>query len=139
MYSIRELSLCARPRIKQQVRRFFMALRDKKCVPSEEGTQPLSEERVRELLHEVAGWTHRENRIRKELKFADFVSAMKFLNRVAEVAEREGHHPDFCVQYNQVELTLWTHAIGGLSENDFILAAKIDALLNEGSRSAGGS
>jgi 4a-hydroxytetrahydrobiopterin dehydratase len=106
-----------------------MALRDRKCVPCKEGTAPLAEDRVRELLQEVSGWALRDGRIRKELKFADFVSAMKFLNRLAEVAEREGHHPDFCVHYNRVELTLWTHTVGGLSENDFILASKIDALL----------
>jgi 4a-hydroxytetrahydrobiopterin dehydratase len=106
-----------------------MELRERKCAPCKEGTPPLAEGRVRELLREVSGWALRDNRIRKELKFADFLSAMKFLNRLAEVAEREGHHPDFCVHYNQVELTLWTHTVGGLSENDFIVAAKIDALL----------
>ena len=106
-----------------------MSLRDRKCVPCEGGTSPLGEDQVRKLLGELSGWTLRDGRILKELKFADFLSAMSFLNRVAEVAEREGHHPDFCVHYNRVDLTLWTHAIGGLSENDFILASKIDALL----------
>jgi 4a-hydroxytetrahydrobiopterin dehydratase len=106
-----------------------MALKDEKCLPCEGGTPPLGEERIRKLLHEVPGWTVREGKLRKDLKFADFVSAMSFLNRLAEIAEREGHHPDFCVHYNRVELTVWTHAIGGLSQNDFILASKIDALL----------
>ena len=105
-----------------------MSLQDRKCVPCDAGAPPLSDERVRELLGEVEGWVCRDNKIRRDLKFADFVSAMKFVNGLAELAEREGHHPDFCVHYNRVELTLWTHAIGGLSENDFILAAKIDAL-----------
>ena len=106
-----------------------MPLRDRRCVPCERGTPPLGEPRVRELLREVPGWAAKDARLRRKLKFADFLSAMNFLNRVAEVAEREGHHPDFCVHYNEVDLTLWTHAIGGLSENDFIVASKIDALL----------
>ncbi|MGH9441331.1 MAG: 4a-hydroxytetrahydrobiopterin dehydratase [Thermoanaerobaculia bacterium] len=106
-----------------------MSLRDKKCFPCEGGTPALDERRVRELLGEVPGWNAGDGKIRRELKFADFLSAMTFLNRLAEVAEREGHHPDFCLHYNRVELTLWTHSVGGLSENDFILAAKIDALL----------
>ena len=68
-----------------------MSLQDKKCVPCEAGTPPLSEGRVRELLGEVEGWSHRDNKIRKDLKFADFVSAMEFVNGLAEVAEREEH------------------------------------------------
>jgi 4a-hydroxytetrahydrobiopterin dehydratase len=106
-----------------------MTLRDKKCVPCAKGAPPLSEERSRELSREVPDWTLEQGRLRRKLKFADFVSAMNFLNRVAEVAEREAHHPDFCVHYDEVELTLWTHAVGGLSENDFIVASTIDALL----------
>lgn len=106
-----------------------MSLRDKKCVPCAKGSAPLSAERSRELRGEVPDWELRDERLRRRLKFADFVSAMSFLNRVAELAEREAHHPDFCVHYNEVELTLWTHAVGGLSENDFIVASKIDALL----------
>jgi 4a-hydroxytetrahydrobiopterin dehydratase len=70
-----------------------------------------------------------DDRLIKTFKFANFVAAMEFLNRVAELAESEQHHPDFCVHYNRVDFTLWTHAVGGLSDNDFILAAKIDALV----------
>ncbi len=106
-----------------------MSLKNKKCVPCDGGTPALSQERIRELLPELSGWDVRDGKLRKDLKFADFLSAMSFLNSLAEVAEREGHHPDFCVHYDRVELTVWTHAIGGLSENDFILASKIDALL----------
>jgi len=69
-------------------------------------------------------------RITKQLVFKDFVSAMAFLDKLAVIAEAEGHHPDFCVHYNKVDVTLWTHSVGGLSENDFILAAKIDAVLD---------
>jgi len=88
-------------------------------------------EEARSLLQQVSGWQIRGNKLEKTFKFADFVSAMSFLNRVAEVAEAEGHHPDFCVHYSKVEMTLWTHAAGGLTENDFILAAKIDGLLED--------
>lgn len=113
-----------------------MKLVQKKCTPCEGNTPPLSAERVAELLKEVSGWREKDNTIVRTITFANFVAAMAFLNRVAEVAEAEGHHPDFCVHYNRVDFTLWTHAVGGLSENDFILAAKIDALLSD-SRSAG--
>ena len=70
-------------------------------------------------------------KIARELRFKDFARAMAFLNRIAEVAEAEGHHPDFCVSWNRVKLELFTHAIGGLSENDFIMAAKISELEEE--------
>lgn len=69
--------------------------------------------------------------LQRQMKFKDFRAAMAFLRKVEDVAEAEGHHPDFCVHYNIVDFTLWSHAIGGLHENDFILAAKIDALQNE--------
>ena len=68
-------------------------------------------------------------RIRKLFKFDDFLGSMAFVDKMAALAEGEGHHPDFCVHYAEVDVTLWTHAVGGLSDNDFILAAKIDAIL----------
>ena len=105
-----------------------MALRHRKCVPCEGGVAPLNAAKTKKLLAELSGWTAKGGRLRKREEFADFEEAMEFVNRVANLAEREGHHPDFCVHYNRVDFTLWTHAIGGLSENDFILAAKIDAL-----------
>ena len=79
-------------------------------------------------MPQVPKWTLHENRLTRRLVFSDFVGAIAFINRMAEVAEAEGHHPDFAVHYRQVDLTIWTHAVGGLTENDFILAAKIDAL-----------
>jgi 4a-hydroxytetrahydrobiopterin dehydratase len=91
------------------------------------GVPKLDHAEASRLLGQLTGWELRGDRLTKNLRFADFRAAMAFLGRVADVAEAEGHHPDFCVHYNQVELTLWTHAVGGLSENDFILAAKIDA------------
>jgi 4a-hydroxytetrahydrobiopterin dehydratase len=82
---------------------------------------------VAEYLKALGGWQAEENKkIKKEFVFKDFVSAIAFVNRVAAVAEGEGHHPALFISYNKVKVTLSTHAIGGLSENDFILAAKID-------------
>ena len=89
----------------------------------------MEDSRARELLETVDGWTLRDDKLNKRIEFDDFSSAMSFINHVAELAEREGHHPDFCLHgYSRVDLVLWTHAVRGLSENDFILAAKIDAL-----------
>jgi 4a-hydroxytetrahydrobiopterin dehydratase len=105
-----------------------MDLAQRKCIPCKPGQPKLGPERVRELLGQVRGWEARDDKIHKSFAFKDFVTAMEFLNRVAEVAENEGHHPDFCVHYSRVDFTIFTHDVGGLSENDFIVAAKIDAL-----------
>ena len=80
-------------------------------------------------MKKIDGWTTDNKKISKTFKFADFKEAMKFVNKVADLAENEGHHPDINISYNKVEIILWTHAIGGLSTNDFIVAAKIDQLL----------
>jgi 4a-hydroxytetrahydrobiopterin dehydratase len=106
-----------------------MNLTSMRSVQFEAGLPKLSAVRVEEFLRHVDGWQATNDRLVKTFKFEDFVKAMQFLNRVAELAEREQHHPDFCVHYNRVDFTLWTHTVGGLSENDFILAAKIDALV----------
>jgi len=108
-------------------------LSDKRCVPCRGGVPPLSEGAARELLRQTPGWRLEEKgtRLTRVFEFADFVEAMRFVNRVADVAEAEGHHPDIAIHWNRVELTLWTHKIGGLHENDFILAAKVDALLKD--------
>jgi 4a-hydroxytetrahydrobiopterin dehydratase len=105
-----------------------MSLFEKKCTPCEGGAAPLSDAAARELLAQVSGWRIEDGKLRRSVALADFRAAMAFLNRVAAVAEKEGHHPDFCVHYNRVEFTLWTHAAAGLTENDFILAAKIGRL-----------
>lgn len=84
-------------------------------------------------LSAVSGWQMEEGKkIKKEFKFADFRGSMDFVNRLAAVAEEEGHHPAIFISYNKVRVTLTTHAIGGLSENDFIMAAKIDRLATGG-------
>ncbi len=85
---------------------------------------------VAEYLKVLSGWQVEENKkIKKEFVFKDFPSAIAFVNRVAAVAEAEGHHPALFISYNKVRVTLSTHAIGGLSENDFIIAAKTDELV----------
>ncbi len=98
------------------------------CVPCEGGARPLTPGQCEELLPQVPAWRRDGEQIHRTITFPDFVVLMEFVNRMAEVAESEGHHPDFSVHYNRLEITLWTHAIGGLSRNDFILAARIDAL-----------
>ena len=87
---------------------------------------PFSEEKIKAYTSAVPTWEVLDNlRIKKEFKFKDFKEAMVFVNKVAEIAEAEQHHPDISIFYNKVSIELSTHAIGGLSENDFILAAKI--------------
>lgn len=108
-----------------------MDLTQKHCIPCESGDPPVSEEREKELHKEIPQWlllrdgTHR---LRRQFKFKDFKEAIAFVNKIAGVAEEEGHHPDIYIFYNKVQVDLYTHAVGGLSENDFIMAAKIDAL-----------
>ena len=105
-----------------------MELRAKRCVPCEGGVPKLTPEEIKSLHAQVPAWNVRDDKLTRRFTFRNFVEAMRFVNRMADVAEAEGHHPDFTVHYREVEVSIWTHAIGGLSENDFILAAKIDAL-----------
>ena len=101
----------------------------KKCQPCEGGVEPSSLEHSKRQLAKLPGWTltHGGSRIRKDWKVKNFMAGMRFFNAVAEIAEADGHHPDLHISgYRNVMVELWTHAIGGLSENDFILAAKID-------------
>ena len=101
----------------------------KKCKPCEGGVEPCTLEESQQQLGRLAGWRLTEDgqRIRKEWQVKHFLAGMEFFNRIAEIAEADGHHPDLHLAgYRHVAVELWTHAIGGLSENDFILAAKID-------------
>ncbi|HSD71762.1 MAG TPA: 4a-hydroxytetrahydrobiopterin dehydratase [Thermoanaerobaculia bacterium] len=109
------------------------SLAAKTCVPCRGGIPPLTEEKAREFVAATPGWTLAESgtRLFRRFEFRDFKAAIEFVNRVADLAEQEGHHPDIAIHWNKVELTLWTHKIGGLHENDFILAAKVDRLLDE--------
>jgi 4a-hydroxytetrahydrobiopterin dehydratase len=108
-------------------------LAEKTCVPCRGGVPPLTESEARQMAAGAPGWRLEENgtRLSRRFEFRDFVEAMKFVNRVADIAEREGHHPDIAIHWTKVDLTLWTHKIGGLHENDFILAAKVNRLLED--------
>lgn len=99
------------------------------CEPCEGGTPALKGEELRKMYGQLDGWTlANEHHLEKEYRFKDFLEALAFVNRLGEVAEQEGHHPDIFLTWGKVKVTLWTHSIGGLSENDFILAAKADAV-----------
>jgi len=104
-------------------------LEAKKCEPCEGGTPALKGGDLRKLYGQLEGWNLvNEHHLEKEYLFKDFRQALDFVNRLGEVAEQEGHHPDIFLTWGKVKVTLWTHSVGGLSENDFILAAKADAL-----------
>ena len=107
-----------------------MELSAKRCIPCEGGVLPLDADRVGELLHDVPGWQVSEDRstLSKGFRFADFAVTIGFVIQMAAIAEEEGHHPDFCVRYDRLDIQLTTHAIHGLSENDFIMAAKLEEL-----------
>lgn len=107
------------------------ALCEKTCQPCEGGVPPLSPDESKRLVDNVNDWklVDEGKKIRRQWTVKNFVAGIDFLNRVAEIAEQEGHHPDVHLTgYREVTVELTTHAIGGLSENDFILAAKIDEL-----------
>ncbi|MDZ4277926.1 MAG: 4a-hydroxytetrahydrobiopterin dehydratase [Dehalococcoidia bacterium] len=104
----------------------------KHCQPCEGGTKPMAPTAAESYLALVPGWrlvAGEPLKIARDLRFKDFAENMAFVNRVAELAESQGHHPDFCVSWSRLKLELTTHAIGGLSENDFIMAAKINELV----------
>jgi 4a-hydroxytetrahydrobiopterin dehydratase len=102
------------------------------CVPCKGGVPPLGSDRIDALLAELGpnGWRAVEgHHLEKEYKFPDFVSALAFVDRVGAMAEQQGHHPDLFLAWGKVRITTWTHAIDGLTESDFVLAAKCDRLL----------
>lgn len=105
-------------------------LLSKKCTPCEAGTPPLTPNRFELLLKQLKlDWeVIEEKKIRHEFKFKGFVEAMDFVNKVAKLAEEENHHPNIHIYYSRVVIDLTTHSIKGLSENDFVMAAKIEEL-----------
>ena len=104
-------------------------LASKTCVPCRGGVPTLKGEALTALQKQVEGWkVVDEHRLAKTFKFPDFRKALEFVNRVGELAEEQGHHPDLYLAWGKVEVSTWTHKIDGLTENDFILAAKIDQL-----------
>ncbi|HEV2911798.1 MAG TPA: 4a-hydroxytetrahydrobiopterin dehydratase [Pyrinomonadaceae bacterium] len=104
-------------------------LSGRQCVPCRGGVPPMRGAEIVALLGELDGWeVIEEHHLLKNYEFRDFREALAFVNRVGQVAEQEGHHPDICFGWGRAEVKIWTHKIDGLTESDFILAAKIDAL-----------
>lgn len=107
-------------------------LRERRCVPCEGGVAPLEEQAIAQHLAELPGWTRSGPAIERLFRFANHHETMAFVNAVAYISHREDHHPELTVGYADCRVRYWTHAIGGLSENDFICAAKVDQLMDEG-------
>lgn len=103
-------------------------LANKQCKPCEGGVPPLSMEEANNLMQQLEGWSLANNKISKTFEFKNYYQTMAFVNAVAWISHREDHHPDMVVGYNKCHVEYMTHAINGLSENDFICAAKIDWL-----------
>ena len=105
-------------------------LKEKKCKPCEGGVEPLKPEQIDYIKNGISkGWTVEDNKLlKRNFPFENFKRGMAFAQEVGIIAESENHHPDICISYKYVEISLTTHAIGGLSENDFIMAAKIDEI-----------
>jgi|SRR5688572_15397352 len=103
-------------------------LTTKKCKPCEGGVAPLDPAEIANLMTHLKGWTLAHNTIDKKYSFRNYYATMAFVNATAWISHREDHHPDLVVGYDTCRVTYTTHAIGGLSENDFICAAKVDAL-----------
>ena len=102
-----------------------LASRD--CVPCRGGVPPMTSDEVQDLAKQLDGWeVVEDHHLRKTYTFRDFKRALDFVNRVGRLAEEQGHHPDICFGWGRAEVRVWTHKIDGLSESDFILAAKID-------------
>jgi 4a-hydroxytetrahydrobiopterin dehydratase len=104
-------------------------LADKQCVPCRGGMPPLKGEELNALHRNVPDWTvTNEHHLQREFRFPDFKQALDFVNLVGAIAEDQGHHPDILLTWGKADITLWTHSVNGLTESDFIMAAKIDRL-----------
>lgn len=107
-------------------------LASRECVPCKGGTPPLSQEKIQQFLGELNEWTvQQEYHLTKSFDFPDFALALACVNRIGEIAEQQGHHPDLYLAWGKVKMEVWTHKIHGLTESDFIFAAKVDAALAE--------
>jgi 4a-hydroxytetrahydrobiopterin dehydratase len=104
-------------------------LASKNCVPCRGGVPPLKGQELHIFSHQLPNWNViDEHHITRKFTFPDFQKALDFVNRVGAIAEEQGHHPDILLTWGKVEITLWTHAVNGLTESDFIMAAKIDQI-----------
>src|SRR5437762_2722827 len=104
-------------------------LAERQCVPCRGGVPPMSGEEIRKISVELPEWrVINEHHLARGYRFSDFGETLDFVNRVGELAEAQGHHPDICFGWGKAEITIWTHKIDGLTESDFVLAAKIDKL-----------
>jgi 4a-hydroxytetrahydrobiopterin dehydratase len=104
-------------------------LASKTCVPCKGDVPALKGAELQALSHQLPNWeVVNEHHLHRIFKFPDFVKALAFVNRVGAIAEEQGHHPDILLTWGKAEITIWTHAVNGLTESDFILAAKIDNL-----------
>ena len=107
-------------------------LAEKECAPCKGGVTPLKGAALQELASQLDGWqVVNEHHLAKTHKFLEFAQALAFVNRVGELAERIGHHPDLFLAWGKVGVEIWTHKIDGLTESDFIFAAKVDALMTK--------
>jgi 4a-hydroxytetrahydrobiopterin dehydratase len=108
----------------------MVALAEKDCVPCKGGVPPLKGNDLAKLRRELKqDWqVVKEHHLEREFKFKDFKEALGFTNKVGELAEQQGHHPDIALSWGKVKVTIWTHKIDGLTESDFVLAAKVDKL-----------
>ena len=105
-----------------------MELLKERCEPKETCLQPLQKNETARLSAEIPDWRLRDERLQREFKFENFARAMEFVNKVAETAEQQDHHPDIYISYNKVVLTFFTHKVNALTKNDFIMGARIDAI-----------
>ena len=110
-------------------------LAERHCVECKPGTAPLPRDEVDRLLNQVPGWVVDEDdghlRLTRRVKFKGFMPGVDLINRIAPIAEAEGHHPDVLLSYGSLTIWLWTHAAGGLTDNDFILAARLDEAVSQ--------
>jgi 4a-hydroxytetrahydrobiopterin dehydratase len=104
-----------------------MSLAEKSCIPCRGGVPPLTRVEIQPLLSQLQGWEVKDDKhLLKTIKVKDFLESLKLANKIGAIAEEQGHHPDLLVRWGELKIDLWTHKIDGLTESDFILAAKID-------------
>lgn len=113
-------------------------LASKSCVPCRGGVPPLSMDVASRLMEQLDGWSFEQGHLAKSYAFSDFAGALEFVNRIGAIAEEQGHHPDIYMTWGKVSVEVWTHKIDGLTESDFILAAKFDEVPVPEQSQAGG-